>query len=215
MEIIDISRPLSAELAPWPGDTPFQFKLNARIADGAVVNLGGIAMSLHNGTHADATFHFERDGATMERMPLEPYLGPAVVVDLAAELRGVRREITIEDLAPHEAAISTTRRLLLKTGYWPDSSSFPTWIPVLAADVPSWLGDKKLLLLGLDIPSVDSIDSKELRNHHALGSAQIAIVESLDLTSAAAGVYQLSALPVNIWGGDGAPVRAVLWRETE
>lgn len=213
MEVIDISRPLSATLAAWPGDTPFTLKLNARIAEGATVNLGAISMSLHNGTHADATFHFESDGVTMERMPLEPYLGAAVVVDLVAQLRDTRREITVEDLAPHEAAIRTTRRLLLKTNYWPDSSSFPEWIPVLSADVPSWLAASKLLLLGLDVPSVDSIHSKELRNHHSLGAAGIAIVESLDLTSASAGVYQLSALPVNICGGDGAPVRAVLWRE--
>ncbi|MBA3607658.1 MAG: arylformamidase, partial [Chthoniobacterales bacterium] len=52
-----------------------------------------------------------------------------------------------------------------------------------------------------------------LRNHHALAAADIAIVEGLDLSAVEAGVYWLAALPLKIIGGDGAPVRAVLWRE--
>ncbi len=68
-------------------------------------------------------------------------------------------------------------------------------------------------LLGLDLPSVDAIDSKDLKNHHALAAADIAILEGLDLREAEAGVYLLAALPLKIIGGDGAPVRAVLWRD--
>jgi len=65
----------------------------------------------------------------------------------------------------------------------------------------------------LDLPSVDEIDSKSLQNHHALAHAGIAIIESLDFSSVGPGVYHLAALPLKIAGGDGAPVRAVLWRE--
>jgi arylformamidase len=68
-------------------------------------------------------------------------------------------------------------------------------------------------LLGLDVPSVDQIDAKVLANHHALAAANIAIVESLDLSEVEAGVYHFSALPLRIDGGDAAPVRAILWRE--
>ena len=59
----------------------------------------------------------------------------------------------------------------------------------------------------------DAIDSKDLRNHHALAAADIAIVEGLDLGEAEAGAYLLAALPLKIVGADGAPVRAILWRE--
>jgi arylformamidase len=60
---------------------------------------------------------------------------------------------------------------------------------------------------------MDEIDSKSLQNHHALAGAGIAIVESLDLTDVAAGIYSFAALPLKIAGGDGAPARAILWRE--
>jgi arylformamidase len=52
-----------------------------------------------------------------------------------------------------------------------------------------------------------------LQNHHALASAGIAIVESLDLSNVGSGIYQLAALPLKIAGGDGGPMRAILWRE--
>jgi arylformamidase len=84
---------------------------------------------------------------------------------------------------------------------------------VIAADVPAWLQKNGVKLLGMDLPSVDEIDSKSLQNHHALAHAGIAIVESLDLNDVAFGIYQFAALPLKIAGGDGAPMRAILWRE--
>jgi arylformamidase len=84
---------------------------------------------------------------------------------------------------------------------------------VIAADVPAWLQKNGVKLLGLDLPSVDEIDSKSLQNHHALARAGIAIVESLDLNDVPPGTYHFAALPLKIAGGDGAPMRAILWRE--
>ena len=121
--------------------------------------------------------------------------------------------ITIEDLRPSAEAIAATSRILVKTGRWTDSTLFPKQIPVIAADVPAWLQKNGVKLLGLDLPSVDEIDSKSLQNHHALAHAGIAIIESLDLSNVASGIYHLAALPLKIAGGDGAPMRAVLWRE--
>jgi arylformamidase len=79
--------------------------------------------------------------------------------------------------------------------------------------VPSWLQKNGVKLLGLDLPSVDEVDSKSLQNHHALARAGIAIIESLDLSDVAPGVYQFAGLPLRIVGGDGAPMRAILWRD--
>ena len=64
MQIFDISRALSNTLAPWPGDTAFQFELKWKMAEGATVNVGAVQMGVHNGTHADAVFHFEEGGRT-------------------------------------------------------------------------------------------------------------------------------------------------------
>jgi arylformamidase len=215
MKLWDISRTLSNDLAEWPGDEPCRFRLTREKTKGASVNLGAISMSLHNGTHADARFHFDADGESIEKASLQTYLGRATVVDLWRAFLDSKEKhlITIEDLRPSAEAIAATSRILVKTGRWTDSTVFPKQIPVIAADVPAWLQKNGVKLLGLDLPSVDEIDSKSLQNHHALAHAGIAIIESLDLSNVASGIYHLAALPLKIAGGDGAPIRAILWRE--
>src|SRR5205807_8993196 len=215
MKIWDISRTLSNDLAEWPGDEPCCFRLTRQKAKGESVNLGAISMSVHNGTHADARFHFDTGGETIEKAALETYLGRAAVVDLAEALSpsSEKHLITLEDLRPHSEEIAETSRLLIKTNRWSDSMVFPKQIPVIAADVPLWLQKNGVKLLGLDLPSVDEIDSKSLQNHHALAGTGIAIVESLDLSGVGPGIYNFAALPLKIAGGDGAPMRAVLWRD--
>jgi arylformamidase len=215
MKIWDISRTLSNDLAEWPGDEPCHFQLTREKTKGESVNLGAISLSVHNGTHADAPFHFDTNGESIEKAPLETYLGRATVVDLAQAFSHSKEKhlITIEDLRPSAEQIAATSRLLVKTGRWSDSTVFPNQIPVIAADVPAWLQKNGVKLLGMDLPSVDEIDSKSLQNHHALARAGIAIVESLDLSEVASGIYQFAALPLKIAGGDGAPIRAILWRK--
>jgi arylformamidase len=213
MQIFDVSRALSNDLAPWPGDTPFHFELKWKMAEGATVNVGAVEMGVHNGTHADAPFHFEQGADTIERMPLEIYLGDAVVLDLTKQFETDQTpQITVADIESCSDALGLAPRLLLKTNVWKDTELFPDWIPVIAPDVPEWLRARKVKLLGLDLPSVDSIDAKKLVNHYALAAARIAIVESLDLSAIEAGTYHFSALPLRISGGDAGPVRAILWR---
>ena len=215
MKVWDISRTLSNDFAEWPGDEPFHYRVTKEIAKGATVNLGAVTMSIHNGTHADARFHFDSKGASIEKAPLEVYLGRATVVDLVQSFSQSREKhlITLEDLRLHGEDIAATSRLLVKTDRWSDSTVFPEQIPVIAADVPAWLQKNGVKLLGLDLPSMDEIDSKSLQNHHALARAGIAIVESLDLSDVAPGIYNFAGLPLKIAGADGAPIRAILWRD--
>lgn len=204
---IDITRPLHAGTPPWPGDTAFDFRLTWRMADGASVNVGALTMGTHNGTHVDAPYHYLPDGPGIDALDLTVFVGAAVVVDVT------RREIISRaDLEPAQDAIRSCGRLLLKTGGWSDPAVFPKTYPVLSGETPAWLGTLGVRLLGLDVPSVDRVDSAELPIHHALAAAGILILESLDLRAVEPGEYQLIALPLRIAGGDASPVRAVLRR---
>ena len=131
MKIWDVSRTLSNDLAEWPGDEPCRFRLTREKAKGESVNLGAISMSVHNGTHADAQFHFDTNGGSIEKASLETYLGRATVVDLAQAFleSKEKRLITIEDLRPAAESIAATCRLLVKTGRWNDSTVFQTKFP--------------------------------------------------------------------------------------
>ncbi len=205
--IIDITSPMDATLAGWPGDTPYRFNLAWSRASGAGVNVGRIEMSLHTGTHVDAPFHFDDSGTTVDQLDLSPFLGPSRVVDV----RGVA-SIQVGDLAGFD--FSRSPRVLFRTDGWVDRTKFPDSIPVLGNEVPAYLEQQGVVLAGFDLPSVDAIDSKTLPIHHALASFGIAILEGLDLTRVEAGEYELIALPLRLAGADGAPVRAIL-REWE
>lgn len=203
MPIHDITLTLRDALPCWPGDTPFRFDLAWSKADGATVNVGRVSTSIHIGTHVDAPFHFDDSGTTVDALALDPFVGPALVVDVRG--RGI---IGVEDLIGFD--LSTTPRLLLRTDGWLDHSRFPESIPVLDRAVPSYLREQGVILLGVDVPSVDQIDSTDLPIHLALGSFRISILESVDLTRVEPGVYELIALPLKVAGGDGSPVRAIL-----
>src|SRR5438093_12673701 len=127
MKLWDISRTLSNDLAEWPGDEPCRFRLTREKTKGESVNLGAISMSVHNGTHADARFHFDTNGESIEKAPLETYLGRATVVDLAQAFLDMKekRLITNADLRPSAEAIAATSRLLANTDRWSASTALP------------------------------------------------------------------------------------------
>jgi arylformamidase len=160
-------------------------------------------MSVHGGTHADAPFHFADDGLTIDAVDLATYLGPAHVLHVRN-----RPAIGIADLTSSDFAHRP--RVLFRTDAWLDHEHFPATIPIMEEDVPSWLADRGVVLIGVDVPSVDALDSKDLPIHHALGRHGIAILENLRLAEVPAGLYELIALPLKLCGGDGAPVRALL-----
>jgi arylformamidase len=201
--LYDVSRPLAATTACWPGDTATAFGLGWRIRDGASVNVGTLTASVHAATHCDAPFHYDDAGPTVDRLPLTSFLGPAWLVDVAGCPGRWRERLEGLDLA-------AAPRVLFRTGGWPGSGVFPESVPVMEPELPGWLGGRGVVLVGVDLPSVDALDSKALANHHALGRHGIAIVEGLWLAGVPEGRYELIALPLKIAGADGSPVRAVL-----
>jgi arylformamidase len=204
VEIIDISLPLENKLAVWPGDTEFDYQLAWKRSAGASVNVGAVRMSTHCGTHVDAPFHFRDDGQKIDEVPLTTFVGKALVV----HVRG-RQTISQGDLSRD---LQGATRVLIRTDAWHDPHIFPTSIPVLNLDVPDWLRSQGVVLLGVDLPSVDALDSKDLPVHHALARNRITILESLNLRGVDEGAYDLVAAPLRLVEADAAPVRAFLMR---
>jgi arylformamidase len=205
MRIIDISRKISTGIAVWPGDTPFSFRHELRIAGGAAYNLTRISMSPHTGSHADAPWHFDDMGLHPAALPLEPYVGRARVVSVSREQGG----IVPGDLA--SCNLNGMERLLLRTWVsdvadeiWPGDFPYPT------VELVDFLADRGLVLLGTDLPSMDARDSRDLPCHHRLAARGISTLENLALAGVPDGIYELIALPLKFDHLCGSPVRAVL-----
>jgi arylformamidase len=205
MNIIDISRTLTADLAVWPGDAPFAMQTLASRREGAPVNLTALTLSAHSGTHIDAPHHFADDAQAVHALTLARYWGPAQVVTVAK----AAGPLTPADFA--HADLRQAPRLLVRSaasGYAP--SIFPMAYVYPTPELADALGRMGVCLYGADAPSMDAVDSTDLPGHRALLRNGIAILEWLDLSQAADGLYELVALPLKIAGGDGSPVRAAL-----
>lgn len=201
--IYDLSPIVRPDTPVWPGDTPFDSRLTWSMAEGGTVNVSAITTTPHLGSHADAPFHTEPRGETMADLPLERYLGPCRVVRVPPQPLIEPRHLEGVDL-------SNPPRLLLKTESVRDRRTFPERFSALSPELAALLGERRVLLIGLDTPSVDPFDSKTLDAHHALAYGGVAILEGLVLDGVPEGVYELIALPLRLAGLDASPVRAVL-----
>ena len=203
MTLYDVSVVTRVGTPEWPGDTPFSCGWSARIADGSSVNLTTITSSPHVGTHADAPLHVTDNAPAADALPLDAFIGPAQVLEIA----GVPRDLDSE-LA--ERVSPGTTRLLLRTGATIASGRFPDDWPALTAGVAALLVSRGLRLLGVDAPSVDRRDSRTLAVHRALFDGGACVLENLDLRGVSEGRYELLAAPLRWADVDAAPVRALL-----
>lgn len=200
---IDISQRLDENVAVWPGDTPFSYKVNWSKNDSGSVNVGQINMSLHTGTHIDAPFHFDNDGKKVIDLDLDLYIGNARVIHLSN-----KTSIGVNELSNFD--LQGVTRLLIRTDAWKNRSVFPQTIPHIQPELAAYLSELGVRLIGLDLPSVDPLESKELSAHHELAGHNIHILEGLILDDIGPGNYELAALPLPLVEADGSPVRAVL-----
>lgn len=200
---IDVSQPLHNQVPTWPGDTAFNYYVSWPMSESGSVNVGSVTMSIHTGTHIDAPFHFDNDGATTEQLDVNIYMGPARVIHLPSVAALTPQAMMGVDL-------SDCTRLIIRTDAWPDKTVFPSAIPPVDPELAPYLAGYGVKLLGLDLPSVDLLDSKPLPAHHALARHGIYILEGLLLDAIEPGDYELAAVPLPLVGADGSPVRALL-----
>jgi arylformamidase len=201
--LYDITPTIRTGTPVWPGDTAFAANLTWSIAAGASVNVTAITTTPHLGAHADAPFHTEPRGAGIAEMPLDSYLGPCRVVKVPATPLIEPRHVEGIDL-------TSPRRLLFRSDSVRDRRGFPERFTALSPELAAQLAGKGVLLVGMDTPSVDPFDSKDLLAHHALAQGGVAILEGLLLDGVPEGIYELIALPLKLEGLDASPVRAVL-----
>ena len=202
--IIDISQPLSPGMAGFPGDSAYEENWTFRLGPSCPVNVSRVAFSVHCGTHADAPLHYDRSGAAVAAMRLEPFLGPCRVIDA----RGDGPLCTPDNIAQSLAG-APPRILLRLADHW-DPKVWPSGFRALAEETIDLLATNNVMLVGIDTPSIDPETSKSLGAHHAARRADMRILENLVLKNVEPGDYELIALPLKFENLDASPVRAVL-----
>lgn len=204
MKIVDLTLPVKN------GMRGVSIEIKSTYADKGY-NTTNLHLYSHSGTHLDAPFHFVNDGNRLEAVSLEKCYGEALVVDLTH--KAPSSLIEIEDLNHVESQIVPGCRLLFRTDWdkKADSDDYRTSFPRISLALAEWLAERGIWLIGLEHPSVASLqDLEELTAvHQALLSKEIVIVESLANLRDLPTTVIFAAFPLSIPGGDGSPVRAV------
>jgi arylformamidase len=206
----DISLPIAPNMPTWPSDAPIVVEPTSRIGRGDSANVSRLGMSSHTLTHVDPPGHFIDRGLTVDRLPLDVLIGPAIVVEPHPQ----KNLITATDLG--QLGLRDVERVLIKTrnsDLWTGGPyEFQSDYVSLSKDAAAWLVSKGIKLVGVDYLSVEAYEAREHSVHHTLLGKGVVVVEGLNLTQVPEGRYQLICLPLKIQNGDGAPARVVLVR---
>jgi arylformamidase len=203
--IYDISPTITERLAVWPGDTPPTREVLLDMRRGDNLTLSTLRATVHLGAHADGPNHYGPDATGIDARPLDVYLGPCQVVAVTI---GRNQRIRPDDVPQSIRA----PRVLFRTGTYPDPDTFSTDFAALDPALVERLARQGARLIGIDTPSVDLFDSRDLPAHLACLRHDLAILEGLVLDHVPEGLYELIALPLKLAGFDASPVRAVLRR---
>jgi arylformamidase len=206
--IIDISPEVSPHLAVFPGDTGFSQKVLSDCQKGDSFGLSSFTTTPHIGAHTDAPNHYSDSGVGISDRNLDYYYGRCQVITVKVPL-GERV------LPEHIKNIPITApRVLFRTDSYPNPYRWSPDFNSLSPELVELLDQLKVILVGIDTPSIDLANDRVLKTHHMVHKKNMAILEGIVLTNVTDGIYTLIALPLKMKGLDASPVRAVLVQDT-
>ena len=201
--VFDITPAVTESLAVWPGDTPLQREVLLDMKRGDNLTLSTLRGTVHLGAHVDGPNHYGRDADGIDVRALDYYLGSCQVMHVEIP---PKTRLTVNQLAGDV----TEKRILFATGSYPDPNCFNEDFSALDPSLIDHLHAEGVILIGIDTPSVDLFESKNLPSHEAFLRNDMAILEGVVLDAVPDGIYELIALPLKLVGFDASPVRAIL-----
>jgi len=215
--IIDLTHPIAEQMPMYPGTVAPTLHVSHNHNDHGFQETF-INMYSHTGTHMDAPAHLFPDGLTLEKYPVEQFVGSALVIDCRQLKKG--EKISMKLLEEKGNVIDKADFLLFLTGhsaYWGQPDYFFDF-PVLTDEVIDWINDHKLKGIGIDASSFDPVTIGDvdnaidgLHNHRAiLKTNHTLLLENLcRLEEVGNEIFTLYALPLNTVNADGAPARII------
>src|ERR1700682_5358796 len=100
-KIIDLTYTFDSSTIYWPTEGGFEheYELFGMQPGGYFYSSAKFAGAEHGGTHMDAPLHFNRNGMSVDQVPMTYFVGPAVVIDFSARsLNYPDAMLTVEDI---------------------------------------------------------------------------------------------------------------------
>ena len=176
----------------------------------------GVHMRLHAGSHVDAPEHNVRGGTQIHQLPLELFIGDAIIADLRD--KAPAKAITADDLERTIGSrVKRGDRVLLRTdqnnAYDGGTDKWMKASPYLTIGATQWLIDHGVVIVGYDFyhgndePGAPRVfhNSRTLSEH---GIITMPYLKNLDRITKDR--VTLIGFPLNIIGAEASPVRAVV-----
>ena len=219
--IVDISLELDPDkfrmrtYAGFRKDMQFETEIIKDYGDGGLgQRVRGVHMRLHAGSHIDAPSHMIEGGADMHELPLERFVGPAVVADVRH--RGAQQAITADDLETGAGALlQPGDRLLLRTDINESYDGSAEWMmraPWLGDDAIAWCASRDVSLVGFDFYHANEPvqDRGNCTTRKLLQRSILTMPYLTNLAAIEAPRVLLIALPLKMKHVEASPVRAIV-----
>lgn len=206
MKYYDLTISIKNQMSVCEGDPEVFVDPFLSILKGDSCNVSNVQMGSHTGTHIDAPYHFFKNGRTVDDIPLDLLIGKTKVIL-------IRNEKVITEKILSGIDLKNVERLLIKTdySYMRDRyGKFKKNYTYIDIDAAAYIVNQGIKLLGIDAFSIEQYGSEDNLCHKILLGAGVPILELLNLKDVPPGDYELICLPLKIFKGDGAPVRAVV-----
>jgi len=177
-------------------------------------------LSEHAGTHVDAPHHFDEQGRTIDQLPLGQLCLRARVFDMThkgaldgigpADFEEALRRDNLQ-LAAGEAAVIRTEH---SRNY--ERSDYTYHRSFITAAGAAWLAARRPGLVATDLVGLDEPADRSDPVHNCLLRADIPQLQVLtNLRGLREGEWYVTAFPLKLVGGTGAPVRAFAVRRRD
>jgi kynurenine formamidase len=219
--VVDLGHALAASDPSWDGSPAFARQVVATFEkDGYAA--GRIDVEEHFGTHLDAPAHFSAGGWTVDAIPAERLVRPAVVIDVRAKAgQDPDYRVQPSDVQAFESAhgaIAEGSLVLVFTGWdqrWPDRAKYMgeangvKHFPGLSVDAVTLLAkDRRVAGIGIDTASIDYGPSTAFEAHHVSMALNVYHIENAaNLAQLPASGFRVVVAPIKIAGGSGGPTR--------
>jgi kynurenine formamidase len=229
-KLIDLTYGLDTATVAWPTTRGFQRDETAwgMTARGYWYASGDFSMSEHAGTHIDAPIHFAKGQPSVDRIPLERLMAPAVVVDVRQAVKeNPDYRLTIDDLRSWETRhgrIPAGAIVMMYSGWgrhWPDRPAYfgsatpedtaTFHFPGFSREAAEFLtAERNIVGIGIDTASIDYGPSGDFIVHQIINGAGLYGLENIaQLEQIPESGALVIALPLKIKHGSGGPVRIV------